>query len=579
LADATHSFTATASDAAGNVSAASSTALNVTVDTGAPNAPTISSFSTDSGTVGDNITNDNTLSFTGTAAAGSTVSIYDGATLLGTATANGSGAWTFTTGTLADATHSFSARASDAAGNISANSTTLSITIDTTTPSAPTIASFSTDSGTVGDGITNDNTLTLTGAAAAGSTVSIYDGTTLIGTAIANGSGAWTFTTGTLADATHSFTGRASDTAGNVSAASTALSVTVDTVAPGAPAIASFSSDSGTVGDGITNDKTLLLSGTAAAGSIVSIYDGATLLGSALASGSGVWTYTTGALADGPHSLTTRASDAAGNVSAASTAVGVTVDTSTPNAPTISASTISALSSAGATVTLTGLTEAGAMVSVYAMHNAKGAGGATLLGTATADANGVWSFATAAQSGTALHFTATATDVAGNVGASSATYNMTVISTTSDSPLVEPSLTNGGDNTGMGDTPLFHEHRDGWSAIHDHHPAASDREGMGASYHFNGADSQDGLWHDAVGPSSPQGQPGHAEILEANALPAANVGSTQKELFSLVTDLGWAGIGNPDGRMVDGEPGAFLEHDRVASFNVAHAPNGDAFLL
>ena len=41
------------------------------------------------------------------------------------------------------------------------------VTIDTTAPVAPTIASFSTDSGTVGDGITNDNTLTLTGTAEA----------------------------------------------------------------------------------------------------------------------------------------------------------------------------------------------------------------------------------------------------------------------------------------------------------------------------------------------------------------------------------------------------------------------------
>ena len=43
----------------------------------------------------------------------------------------------------------------------------LSVTIDTTAPVAPTIASFSTDSGVVGDGITNDNTLTLTGTAEA----------------------------------------------------------------------------------------------------------------------------------------------------------------------------------------------------------------------------------------------------------------------------------------------------------------------------------------------------------------------------------------------------------------------------
>ena len=63
------------------------------------------------------------------------------------------------------------------------------MTIDTTAPVAPSITSFSTDSGTVGDGITNDNTLTLTGTAEANSTVKVYDGATLLGSATANGSG------------------------------------------------------------------------------------------------------------------------------------------------------------------------------------------------------------------------------------------------------------------------------------------------------------------------------------------------------------------------------------------------------
>src|SRR5262245_23226996 len=206
-----------------------------------------------------------------------------------------------------------------AAGNVSGASTALSVTVDTVAPTAPTVVSFSADSGTVGDGITNDNTLTLTGTATAGSTVSIYDGATLLGTAIANGSGAWTFNTGTLADATHSFTARTSDAAGNMSSASTALSVTIDTVAPGVPTINSYSSDSGTVGDGITNDNTSTLTGAAAAGSTVSVYDGATLLGTATANGSGAWTFTTSVLSDSTHSFTATASDAAGNVSSAST--------------------------------------------------------------------------------------------------------------------------------------------------------------------------------------------------------------------------------------------------------------------
>ena len=99
------------------IPSAASAALAVTIDTTAPVAPSITAFSTDSGAVGDGITNDNTLTLTGTAEANSTVKVFDGATLLGTATANGSGAWSFTTGTLSKAAHSFTATATDAAGN------------------------------------------------------------------------------------------------------------------------------------------------------------------------------------------------------------------------------------------------------------------------------------------------------------------------------------------------------------------------------------------------------------------------------------------------------------------------------
>ena len=155
----------------------------------------------------------------------------------------------------------------------------------------------------------------------ANSTVNVYDGTTLLGTATANATGAWSFVTVPLPDGVHSFT--ATDTvSGITSAASAVMSVTIDTVAPVAPSITSFTTDSGTKGDGITNDNTLTLSGTAEANSTVKVFDGATLLGSVAANGSGAWSYTTAALADGAHSLTATATDAAGNTGAASAGLG-----------------------------------------------------------------------------------------------------------------------------------------------------------------------------------------------------------------------------------------------------------------
>ena len=341
--------------------------------------------------MGDHVTNDNTLTLTGTAEAGSTVKIYDGATLLDSVTASGTGAWSYTTGVLSDGGHSLTATATDAAGNTGAASAALTVTIDTTAPVAPSITSFSNDSGIVGDNITNDNTLTLTGTAEAGATVKIYDGATLLNSVTASGTGAWSYTSGALSDGGHSLTATATDVAGNTGPASAALSVTIDTAAPVAPAITSFSTDSGVVGDHITNDNTLTLTGTAEAGATVKIYDGATLLNSVTASGTGAWSFTTGTLGDGGHSLTATATDVAGNTSAASAALSVTIDTAAPVAPTITSfSTDSGVVgdhiTNDNTLTLTGTAEAGATVKIY--------DGATLLNSVTASGTGAWSYTT-----------------------------------------------------------------------------------------------------------------------------------------------------------------------------------------
>src|SRR4029079_18260689 len=115
------------------------------------------------------------------------------------------------------------------------------------------------------DGITNASVLTLTGSAEANAAVKVYDGATLLGNAVANSTGAWSFTTATLANATHNLTATATDTAGTTSATSAVLSITVNNTTIAAPVITSFSNDSNVAGDGVTNDNTLTLTGTAGA--------------------------------------------------------------------------------------------------------------------------------------------------------------------------------------------------------------------------------------------------------------------------------------------------------------------------
>jgi hypothetical protein len=246
LAGGSHTVTAKQSDAAGNTSVAS-TGLAVVIDTGAaaPSTPVLSALS-DSGTLGDGVTNIATPTITGTAEANASITLYDtdGVTVLGTTTANGAGTWSITSSTLSNASHTLTTKQTDLAGNVSAASSALTLTVNTAAPVAPStpVLSTASDSGTLGDGITNIATPVITGTAAANAVVKLYDsnGTTLLGSATANGSGNWSITSSALSLGAHTLTAKQMDVAGNVSVASTSLALTIEAapVAPSGPATA-----------------------------------------------------------------------------------------------------------------------------------------------------------------------------------------------------------------------------------------------------------------------------------------------------------------------------------------------------
>ncbi|MDQ3668757.1 MAG: Ig-like domain-containing protein [Actinomycetota bacterium] len=128
-----------------------------------------------------------------------------------------------------------------------------------------------------------------------------------------------------LAQGSHTFEVRATDRGGNTDATPASRTWTVDTIAPDAPVIT-------TPADGAkTDDPTVTVSGTAEANSAVEVFDGSVSRGSATADGSGGWSTTLAGLADGSHTLTAKATDAAGNTSSASSGVTVTVDTVAPD--------------------------------------------------------------------------------------------------------------------------------------------------------------------------------------------------------------------------------------------------------
>ncbi|WMW81082.1 Ig-like domain-containing protein [Undibacterium cyanobacteriorum] len=376
LGQGTSTFTITATDVAGNTA---STTKSVTVDTVVPTTPSITNFSTDTGVVGDNITTDETLVLTGFAEPNSTVTLYNAMQALGTVTADGAGAWTFTTATdvtfaaafkptttnLADGQYLFSVTATDAVGNVSAPSATQQVLVDTGI-AAPTITGFTVNTGATNETgvdaanaiVTKDNTLLITGAAGSaegGATVYVYSVSagptyTLMGQTVADATGAYTFATGLLADGTYQFAASQRDLANNDSVTvlgaagySATKFVTVDTAAPVAPTwnvAAVTSADNGdSASDEITNDATITLNGTVTADATsdqtVNIYSDAgltTLVGTVVVpAGSTAYTLSVpGSLAEGSYTYYATSTDAAANTSVSSAALPVVIDLTPP---------------------------------------------------------------------------------------------------------------------------------------------------------------------------------------------------------------------------------------------------------
>lgn len=413
LSSGSHTWTATVTDAAGNVSPASP-GFTLVVDTTAPNAPVISQAIDDVGSITGPITSGQTTDDTvprlvGTSEPFATVNIYEGTTLVGTGTADGTGSWSIVLNTtLATGAHSFTAQATDAAGNTSVSSASFSLTIDTTPPALPVLTSILDDVGNAptpvaNGGLTNDAQPTLSGTAEAGSTVKIFDNGVQIGSVTATG-GAWSFTPSpALGNGSHNLTFTATDAAGNASAPTAGYVINVDTLAPSAPVISSVVDDVGSVTGpitGPTNDTRPTLNGTAEANATVRIYDGITLVGTVTADASGNWTLpqTTTTLTQGTHNFTATATDAAGNTSVASTVTTIIVDTTAPTAPT---GTFNADGSV-----LTGNAEAGSTVSIRL------ADGSTV--TAIAGSNGTYSYTFTNKQTEGQTLQITATDAAGN---------------------------------------------------------------------------------------------------------------------------------------------------------------------
>jgi uncharacterized delta-60 repeat protein len=337
FANGTLTIRATQTDAAGNKSAVATAVL--VLDTAAPGVPANLALAAadDSGaSSSDRITRNTTgLTISGNAEAGSTVELFVGTTSLGTTSAGTNGSFTLDV-SLGEGTHAITARATDAAGNPSAPSSGLTVTVDTTAPGAVTgldLAAADDTGGSNSDDITNlTSGLTISGSAEPGSQVELFNGATSLGTAVANGSGVFALDV-SLPEGAHSLTAKATDAAGNVSAASAPFSVTVDATAPAAPTgldLASADDTGASNGDNVTSlTSGLTITGAAEPNATVILFRGTTELGRAVANGSGQFTLDV-SLPQGTHAIVARALDGAGNLGPASTPLNLTVDTGAP---------------------------------------------------------------------------------------------------------------------------------------------------------------------------------------------------------------------------------------------------------
>lgn len=230
------------------------------------------------------------------------------------------------TSDFSEGPHTVSLTLTDEAGNESPV-TSLTFTVDVTAPAAPTITTPAAAAVT--------NALQFAGTAEPLASVTVFDvaSMTTLCSATADGAGAWScLAPPTGSDRMVSVNAAARDVAGNVSGRSPTTSFSLDVTAPVPPSLTAPASMA------VVGTATPTVQGTTEPGATVHVFvDGASTPScQAISTVSGAFScQVTTSLSDGPHSVTARSRDAAGNDSALSNPVSFTVASAAPPAPVI----------------------------------------------------------------------------------------------------------------------------------------------------------------------------------------------------------------------------------------------------
>ncbi len=417
-----YNYSIKAIDAAGNISALSNKVFITTLaapDTEAPTAPTSLAVSNVTQTTADlawTASTDN-VAVTG-------YNVYQGSTVIATVTTTNYNV----TGLTAATNYTFSVKAKDEAGNVSAASNTIGVTTttapDTEAPTAPTSLAVSNVTQTTADlawTASTDN-VAVTG-------YDVYQGSTVIATVTTTNYNV----TGLTAATNYTFSVKAKDEAGNVSAASNTIGVTTttapDTEAPTAPTSLTVSNVTQTTAD---------LAWTASTDNVAitgyDVYQGNTVIATVTTTNYNV----TGLTASTNYTFSVKAKDEAGNVSAASNTIGVTTttapDTETPSAPTNLI--VSNVTETSANIAWSASTD-NVAVTGYDVYQ-----GSAVIATVTNTNYNV----TGLTAGTTYTFSIKAKDEAGNTSLASNNVNITTNATSTSTILSESYFESGWDN-------------------------------------------------------------------------------------------------------------------------------------
>ncbi len=425
LDDGTYTPVITVTDAAGNESTAiHGTAF--TIDTTAPDTATgelVHDAANDTGAASDdNLTSNDAPTIAGTAEAGAHIAVDVGGSVFET-DADEHGNWSVTADGLSDGEYTPLITVTDVAGNVSDPIEGVAFIVDVTAPDAATGELVHDDVSDTGvdtaDSITNNNMPSLSGTAEPGASVSIDLNGDIFQTQ-ADDDGNWTLDVDkSLADGEYTPTITVTDAAGNVTE-SEGVAFTIDTEAPDSSSVTGGLTADNDTGldseDGITANNAPTVTGTADALALIHVDVGGNTF-ETQADEDGNWSVQLDALDDGTYTPIITVTDAAGNESAAIHGTAFTIDTTAPDASSVTGELVhDAANDTGAASddnltsndapTIAGTAEAG-------VHIAVDVGGNVF--ETDADEHGNWSITADGLSDGEYTPLITITDVAGNV--------------------------------------------------------------------------------------------------------------------------------------------------------------------